>query len=791
MKIKHFVSFALLFPILGSLPSCFFYGQKKKGPTFESVSRIVEVAKKNNKNISIDSLLNSLKYKGDESFTNERMMLLLKRAFPSLEDPSPYYVGFNTLGGASIAPLSNWTELSESTQDAIDYFQRRSLYFPKKSYSYEENVNRYFFYPDDIAKREDLEIMLRRIQGYIGLNPEDDFYSYTNHEELFSSNKEYKSNFIDKNIINENVKSFVGKLNPDDQNKRRIGNFMKSFIDDSLKQKNLSGLLKIIKEIEGGTYIKDLVKTLKNQAEFELESILAPFSNVGKIQYPGYEYRDYMILENPLLPSLSDQYSRTKLSIIFRQASSSFEAIASKLSAPQKSRGWLRNMCLNFQSFMGQYFKNLELVSIEGENSLFPLKEADLIFQDPNTNNSQFSLSHLYRDTHVFVKEANCLRSLFQTMSEAKVDEVKSFLIYSYIQNFYFCLPFNQQIRILQARNERLEINPLDFVLPFIANELLDSYSKTQEYQKRMTVLKNLFEKLKETLTNRFENNAWLNEEGKKKVKAKLNNMEAVIIDKNIKTDERFVLPTHDYAYENNGEETQGLYSNCRLFQKAKILSIKSELSKKSGHPLIYASDPFMANAYNEVSANMIHIPPGYIFSKRYCEEEKMEELLSDFGFVIGHEMTHSFDKNGAMFNENGERMADWLGKENTKIFEKKNNQVARFYSTFEEAPGFNERGAIKVTEATADLGGFKIITDIAKTIAGFDYKKFFSLLAKLNYIHIDYLNYVYGVYSDPHPIGGGRINPLLMNSIEFQKEFNVKEGDYMHLPSEKFVTIW
>lgn len=83
------------------------------------------------------------------------------------------------------------------------------------------------------------------------------------------------------------------------------------------------------------------------------------------------------------------------------------------------------------------------------------------------------------------------------------------------------------------------------------------------------------------------------------------------------------------------------------------------------------------------------------------------------------------------------------------------------------------------------------MILDLAKTYPEFDYRKLFFLLAKLNFSYVTSDFYVTQIKNDPHPLGGGRINPLLMHSDEFKEAFKVKQKDFMYLAKEKYVNVW
>lgn len=787
MKTKNFALFAFFIMTSASLASCLNVDAYKKGAAYLNAEEIVRVAKKSDSAITVEKLLSSLGYRGDENFTNEKMILLLHRAFPNLDKPSPYYMSFAQNRGLNEYSLANWDELSENLQSSLDYFQSRSLFFPKTK-RVDQDHPYYHFNPYEKPSKHDLITILRRIQGYKGKNPEDDFYSYVNHEELFSLDQSYRNNFVDKKIIDENLDAFLKQITG--ENKTRIDNFMETYFNEGEKKSNLAGLKDLFAKFQEKSK-RDTYELLKEEFKRSNESILLPYLLVTKMKNTK-TMGNYMVLHNETLPFLSDFNNPVKF---LAPAYQSFESLRSLVGGDSKER------LKSYESFMEKYFIQLKRIlainPMVKETSNGPLNGLPKVRLRPSEDENAIIITDLYGgktigktyDTNrILVARFPSIVALFLAISEASEDELRAYLIHSYIQRYSFCLPKEMRMPILAMQGKEM-INEKEEFMPYIANEILDSYQKTTSYAKNVKTVEALFLELKSALQKRFDANTWIDGEGKKKLKDKLSNMVAVIMTKNIKTGEKLILRTHDY--KNTKEDSGSLYSNYCIYNKARMELLSNELGKTDGKATIYTSNAFMANAFNDVSSNTIFIPPGYFFSKKESHEESKEELLCDFGFVIGHEMTHSFDNNGALFNEKNEPVNEWLGEKNMLEFKRRNDKVSKFYSGFEEAPGYKEKGELKVMEATADLGGFNMILDLAKTYPEFDYRKLFFLLAKLNFSYVTSDFYVTQIKNDPHPLGGGRINPLLMHSDEFKEAFKVKQKDFMYLAKEKYVNVW
>ena len=102
-----------------------------------------------------------------------------------------------------------------------------------------------------------------------------------------------------------------------------------------------------------------------------------------------------------------------------------------------------------------------------------------------------------------------------------------------------------------------------------------------------------------------------------------------------------------------------------------------------------------------------------------------------------------------------------------------------------------NSNGTLVQGEAIADMAGMKAMLRLAKTIPGFDYKKFFESFAS-NWRGIypvefeQFLN-----YNDPHPKFYQRTNVTVQQFDEFYETYDIKPGDNMYLAPEERILVW
>jgi putative endopeptidase len=113
-------------------------------------------------------------------------------------------------------------------------------------------------------------------------------------------------------------------------------------------------------------------------------------------------------------------------------------------------------------------------------------------------------------------------------------------------------------------------------------------------------------------------------------------------------------------------------------------------------------------DAWYEPTANSVELPAGMLQPPFFGPDRAIAANLGGIGMVIGHELTHGFDDQGALFDGGG-NLASWWDKQDVQRFEERGACVADLYSTFEAAPGAFVNGRLTLGENIADLGGVKL----------------------------------------------------------------------------------
>ena len=166
------------------------------------------------------------------------------------------------------------------------------------------------------------------------------------------------------------------------------------------------------------------------------------------------------------------------------------------------------------------------------------------------------------------------------------------------------------------------------------------------------------------------------------------------------------------------------------------------------------------------------------------------EELYASIGYVIGHEISHSFDSKGAQFDKNG-NLSNWWEEKDLEEFKEKNDKMAQYYSAMYPWKGAKIEGNILTGEAGADMTSMKCMLRMAEKIPNFNYDKFFRSYAAVHRSIMTQDVQESSYLADEHPLGYLRINTVLQQFDKFNEVYDIKEGDGMYLAPEDRVIIW
>ncbi|GAA2017524.1 MULTISPECIES: M13 family metallopeptidase [Nocardioides] len=205
---------------------------------------------------------------------------------------------------------------------------------------------------------------------------------------------------------------------------------------------------------------------------------------------------------------------------------------------------------------------------------------------------------------------------------------------------------------------------------------------------------------------------------------------------------------------------------------------------------------PQTVNAYYNPGTNEICFPAGILQKPFFSPDAHPAENYGGIGAVIGHEIGHGFDDQGAQYDGAG-NLNDWWTADDKAAFEVKSQALVEQYAAFEPRalPGEKVNGSLTVGENIGDLGGLTIghkayVISTGGAASVEDRERLF-----LNWAFVwrtkrrveqerQYLTI------DPHSPPEFRAN-IVRNLDEFHEVFGTREGDGLWLDPADRVRIW
>ena len=214
-----------------------------------------------------------------------------------------------------------------------------------------------------------------------------------------------------------------------------------------------------------------------------------------------------------------------------------------------------------------------------------------------------------------------------------------------------------------------------------------------------------------------------------------------------------------------------------------------------------WGMSPQTVNAYYNPSYNEIVFPAAILQPPFYNYQADEAVNYGGIGAVIGHEISHGFDDQGATFDAEG-NLKDWWTADDLSKFTALGNALADQYSALEPLPGIKVDGKFTLGENIGDLGGINAAYDGLQLylkenndpglIDGYTpEQRLFISWATIWRSKMRDEALKNQVKTDPHSPGMYRAYVPLLNLDTFYSAFDIKKGDGMYVEPEKRVKIW
>lgn len=428
-------------------------------------------------------------------------------------------------------------------------------------------------------------------------------------------------------------------------------------------------------------------------------------------------------------------------------------------------------------------------------NNYHKLAVADLQKKQPNIGWGDL-LNNLGLDTDtVDIRQPVYYDKLNTMLQSVSINDWKVYLKATTISAYdpYLSRPFEQASfeynkalsgQFMEKPREQEIAQVVDRQLSFALGQLYVKRHFGEDAKKRVG---ELVDNLQKAFENRINNLSWMSDSTKVQAKEKLNAITKKLGYPDIWREYNVTIDRDQYF-----ENVVALKKDDYQYQIGKL--------NKPPYKHEWGTSPSTVTAYYNPSFNEIVFPAGilqYPYFDLYADDAIN---YGGIGMVIGHELTHAFDDQGAQYDKDG-NVKNWWTDEDYKKFNEKTQLLIDRYSTFTVLDSVHVKGAMTIGENTADNGGISIAYDAFKlTKQGQDTTKidgftpdqrFFLSIARIWRVKTrDEFMRTY-VNTNSHSPAMWRVNGPLMNFTPFYEAFNVQPGDKNYKPEEERIKIW
>ncbi|MBO9664853.1 M13 family metallopeptidase [Dokdonella sp.] len=210
---------------------------------------------------------------------------------------------------------------------------------------------------------------------------------------------------------------------------------------------------------------------------------------------------------------------------------------------------------------------------------------------------------------------------------------------------------------------------------------------------------------------------------------------------------------------------------------------------------------PPTSNAYYNPLLNEIVFPAGILQPPAFDVNATDAVNYGAIGVIIGHEISHGFDDQGAQFDAQG-RLANWWTPEDEKKFQARGQCVVDQFEGYFIEPGIHHNGKLVLGESIGDLAGAKLAWLAYRksregkapepTLDGFTpEQQFFIAWGQVRGDETRPETQRTMVQGDPHPVAKFRVNGPLSNLPAFREVFQCKAGAAMVRPDKDRCEVW
>lgn len=412
---------------------------------------------------------------------------------------------------------------------------------------------------------------------------------------------------------------------------------------------------------------------------------------------------------------------------------------------------------------------------------------------------THFLLSGIPAFKEISVNQPEPIHEVEKILAECNLDELKAYLYFKVVDDATSALSdrFRQEAfnfydhTMAGAEQDRPRwkraVSAVEGALGMALGKLyVEKYFPQSSKERMIELVKNL----QVALGQRFDAQKWMSDETKQKAHEKLNSFYVKI---------GYPDEWMDYTKLDIDGSLSYYENRQRAAQFGSAYYIEKHVNKPTDRNE-WLMTPQTINAYYNPTTNEICFPAGILQPPFFNAEADDACNYGAIGVVIGHEMTHGFDDQGAQFDKDGNLKNWWTEKDKTN-FEKRTKVMCDFFNNIKVLPDLNANGQLTLGENIADHGGLNIAFQALQNQLkqhpltnkdGFTPEQRFFLsygLIWANNTREAKLRQL--VKSDPHSPARWRVNGALPHIDAWYKAFNITSKDPLFIPKKSRVDVW
>ena len=564
--------------------------------------------------------------------------------------------------------------------------------------------------------------------------------------------------------------------------------FYKAASDYKQREKDgLEPLKPYLKEIEE---IKDLNDLASKSASLTDKGIPLPFGyDVGTNAENTSQKQIQLSPPSILLPDVSIYKDESSKKQYLTPIETATQKALEMLGYSEKNSKRIVKEALEFDEIIAKYSLSNEEMS-ESKNLVHP-KTAEEI----NAYSGSFKLYDVIKDIMgrdletINVPNTKYFENYSKIVNQDNFSKIKSWILVQEAMAASNSLTEDYRLNFasisMAIMGTQKPISKEDTVYEMSVNLFSDVmsvyYGRKYFGEEAKTDVTGMIDKIKNVYRGRLQQNDWLTEETRNKAIEKLDKMKVFVgyqEDVDPGTKELHLDPNKSF-FE--------LSEDIAQFGKRYTIDHFDEPIDKNK----WSGSAFDINAYYNPESNSINFPAGILQAPFYDKNQSTEKNYGGIGVVIGHEITHAFDSNGADYDENGD-MHNWWTNADSKAFDKR---IKAFEDQWNGLEIYETKvnGKLTVTENVADAGGLSSTLQVLKTdMTKPNLKDYFENYANIWKQKASLQYNKYTMVQDVHAPNELRVNQQLKNLPEFYEAYpQIKEGDAMYLAPSKRISLW